>query len=139
LSGASPSGECALIPVINKGQVTLFIYAFREGEFSGLSPQHYLELLSWMVTARKDSSAALPESVPDAAPASKVFSPPFGGLTPARLVAKINDLPPLPALVTQALEMLSDPGVDTKAVGRVIGRDQSLVSKLLKISNSVLD
>ncbi|MEE4112491.1 MAG: DUF4388 domain-containing protein, partial [Desulfobacteraceae bacterium] len=52
LSGAPASGECALIPVVNKGQVAVFIYVFSESGHAGLSPQHYLELLSWMVAPR---------------------------------------------------------------------------------------
>jgi HD-like signal output (HDOD) protein len=53
-------------------------------------------------------------------------------------VSKIDELPPLPSIVTRALEMLSNPDVDNKAVEEVIGKDQSLVSKLIKISNSSL-
>ena len=40
--------------------------------------------------------------------------------------------------MTRALDMLSDPGVEIKTVEKVIGKDQSLVSKLIKISNSAL-
>ncbi len=53
-------------------------------------------------------------------------------------MSTINELPPLPTLVTRALEMLSDPGADINALESVIGKDQSLVSKLIKISNSAL-
>ncbi len=135
-SGASETGECALIPVVNKGQVAVFIYAFNRNGFSGRSPQHYLELLSWMVTSRLSATAG---------PAMKVKSidrpDPAEPAAPSgaeQLVAKIHELPPLPSLVTQALDMLSDPEVDIQAVTEVIGKDQSLVTKLIKISNSAL-
>ncbi len=139
LSGAPASGECALIPVVNKGQVAVFIYVFSENGYAGLSPQHYLELLSWMVTPRKKNMTALPAQSTSVSQPDTEGGPPLSGqISPAVLVSKIDELPPLPTLVTRALDMLSDPGVDIKAVEKVIGMDQSLVSKLIKISNSAL-
>jgi HD-like signal output (HDOD) protein len=66
------------------------------------------------------------------------MEPLSGPISPEQLVSKIHELPPLPTIVTRALDMLSDPGVDIRAVEKVIGTDQSLVSKLIKISNSAL-
>jgi HD-like signal output (HDOD) protein len=54
------------------------------------------------------------------------------------IVQKVKDLPPLPSLVTKALSMLADPSTDLEAVAAVIGKDQALVAKLIKVSNSVL-
>ena len=139
LSGATASGECALIPVVNKGPVAVFLYVFSENGFTGLSPQHYLELLSWMVTPRNRQAASLPAQSPaDEKPASAGPASPSNPFSPAQLVSRIHELPPLPTVVTRALEMLSDPGVDLGAVEQLIGKDQSLVSKLIKISNSAL-
>jgi HD-like signal output (HDOD) protein len=139
LSGAPASGECALIPVVNKGQVAVFIYVFSQSGNAGLSPQHYLELLSWMVTPHKKNTTALSAPSASAVRPDTEGPPPLSGqFSPEQLVAKIEELPPLPTLVTRALDMLSDPAVDIKAVEKVIGMDQSLVSKLIKISNSVL-
>jgi putative nucleotidyltransferase with HDIG domain len=135
-SGASETGECALIPVVNKGQVAVFIYAFNRNGFSGRSPQHYLELLSWMVTSRLSAvDGPVVKVRPTDQPAA---AEPAAALSPAQLVAGIHELPPLPSLVTRALDMLSDPEVDIHAVTDVIGKDQSLVTKLIKISNSAL-
>jgi HD-like signal output (HDOD) protein len=139
LSGAPASGECALFPVVNKGQVAVFIYVFSENGFAGLSPQHYLELLSWMVTPRKKNMAVLPTQSAAAVQTDSGGATPLSDpFSPAQLVSKINELPPLPTIVTRALEMLSDPGVSIKDVEKLIGKDQSLVSKLIKISNSAL-
>ncbi|MCB2149646.1 MAG: HDOD domain-containing protein [Deltaproteobacteria bacterium] len=139
LSGAPVSGECALIPVVNKGQVAVFIYVFSENGFTGVSPQHYLELLSWMVTPRKKNIAGLPVQPAAVAQTDSGRAEPLPSqFSPAQLVSKIHELPPLPTIVTRALDMLSDPGVDIKDVEKVIGKDQSLVSKLIKISNSAL-
>ena len=56
----------------------------------------------------------------------------------AVIVKKIKDLPPLPSIVSKALSMLSDPEIDLAAVEAVIGQDQVLVAKLIKVSNSAL-
>jgi HD-like signal output (HDOD) protein len=136
---APQSGECALIPVVKKGQVDVFIYAFNENKFTGVSPQHYLELLSWMVTTPKTDTVNLhTSSTMGGLSDEKENAAKPGRLTPAQLVSKIHDLPPLPTLVTRALELLSDPEADMKEIEGVIGNDQSLVSKLIKISNSAL-
>ena len=139
LSDSPSAGECALIPVVNKGSLAVFLYAVNVNGFSGLSPQHYLELLSWMVMPRRNGVAeinATPTAHPK--PGSDHSAPHCDRFNPAQLVSEINELPPLPDLVMRALEMLSDPGVELKAIAAVIGKDQSLVSKLIKISNSAL-
>jgi len=40
ISGTPEKGECALIPVVSKGQVAVFIYVSSGKGFTGLSPQH---------------------------------------------------------------------------------------------------
>jgi HD-like signal output (HDOD) protein len=140
LSGAPESGECALIPVVSKRQVAVFIYVYSEKGFSGISPQHYLELLSWMVARPKAGIADQPAKDAAKVPpdSGKAEAPLAGKFSPAQLVSRIHELPPLPTLVTRALDMLSDPDMDIKEVEKVIGKDQSLVTKLIKISNSAL-
>ena len=110
LSAVTEAGECALIPVVNKGQVAVFIYVFSNASFAGLSPQHYLELLSWMVTPRKADAADPPlPSKPAGQPDEVRPALPADPFSPSELVSRIHELPPLPALVTRALDMLSDP------------------------------
>jgi len=138
-SGRTESGECALIPVVIKGQVAVFLYVFSEKGFTGISPQQYLELLSWMVTPKKtmaDAEVLKAKAVDRAETKDQVGA--NGGPIATQLVAKIYELPPLPTVVTRALDMLSDPEVDIREVEKVIGNDQSLVTKLIKISNSAL-
>jgi HD-like signal output (HDOD) protein len=139
LSGRAESGECALIPVVVKGQVAVFLYVFSAKGFTGISPQQYLELLSWMVTPKKTMAGA--ETL-NAKKSDRAGANEEGGSTAEstakQLVSKIYELPPLPTVVTRALDMLSDPEVDIREVEKVIGNDQSLVTKLIKISNSVL-
>jgi HD-like signal output (HDOD) protein len=139
LTDSPGGGECALLPVVIKGPVSIFLYVFSREKVSGLSPQHYLELLSWMTTSRKKlpgdvgTDSSIQTSRPIKAEASG-----SGELDAVRMVSTINDLPPLPTLVTRALELLADPEVDIKEIEAVIGKDQSIVAKLIRVSNSAL-
>jgi len=92
-----------------------------------------------VVTPRKAGSAKEqgPVKTDGTAPIKETASP-DGPVGPELLVSKIHELPPLPTLVTKVLEMLSDPDADIKEIEKVIGSDQSLVTKLIKISNSAL-
>ncbi|WP_319524090.1 HDOD domain-containing protein [uncultured Desulfosarcina sp.] len=138
-SGQAESGECALIPMVIKGQVAVFLYVFSAKGFTGISPQQYLELLSWMVTPKKTLPGGEMSKEKEGDPAeAKDEVAAAGGFNAKQLVARINELPPLPTVVTRAMDMLSDPEVDIREVEKVIGNDQSLVTKLIKISNSVL-
>ena len=56
----------------------------------------------------------------------------------ATLVAKIEQLPPLPSLATKSITMLSDPDSPLEAVEKVIAKDQALVTTIIKVSNSAL-
>lgn len=129
LAGPVPQGECALIPVAVQGAVSLFLYVFSRKTFKGLSPQHYLEPLSWVTTVGRTGVAgnvSRKEAAKAEAPA------------PARLVDMIEDLPPMPTLVSRALELLADPDASMRDIEKVIEKDQSLVSKLIRVSNSAL-
>ena len=132
-------GECALIPAVTQGAVSIFLYVHRQGKFSGLSPQHYLEMLSWMTTSNNPSGmpAATDSRLRVARHADDPSSPSSQPMS-AQLTTAIEDLPPLPDLVTRALDLLNDPGTDVKDIEAVIEKDQSLVSKLIRVSNSAL-
>jgi HD-like signal output (HDOD) protein len=139
LTGAPADGECALIPVLTQGAVSILLYVYRQERFSGLSPQHYLEMLSWMATAgNQPGEVAAADGGVRVSRHSDVQVPPNEQSIPDKLIASIDDLPPLPTLVTRALDLLNDPGADAKEVEAVIGKDQSLVSKLIRVSNSAL-
>ena len=49
---------------------------------------------------------------------------------------EIENLPPLPVLLLQALEVFDDPEFEYTRLERVVSKDQSLVSHILKIANS---
>ena len=139
--------ECALLPVVNRSDITMFFFAYTMTHYDGLSPHHYLELLFWMISQESGSGDVTttkkiydPEMIPstqDNSPADKattVDSIPAGNA----IVEKIEELPPLPALASKSLNMLSDPAVSLDDVEAVIAQDQALVAKIIKVSNSVL-
>ena len=89
-----------------------------------------------MVTAKR-KGVGRPDRVrqPPAAPIPPVT---VDTAAPVRMVDMIDDLPPLPTLVSRALELLADPDAPVKEIESVIEKDQSLVSKLMRVSNSAL-
>ena len=54
----------------------------------------------------------------------------------AKVVSRVGDLPAIPAIVTEVMELTSDPNVSVSSVSVLIERDPVLTAKLLKISNS---
>jgi len=133
------AGECALLPIVNKPQLSMFFYAFSATQYPGLSPHHYLELLSWLITPSDKSAGKIPS--PNSVGAES--GPPSPAGTSSRdvavqLVAKIEELPPLPAMASKTLQLLSDPETDMETVEKTLAHDQALVAKIIKVSNSAL-
>ena len=141
-----PIGECALLPIINKPKLSIFFYAFSATEYTGLSPHHYLELLSWMMTTPGRTATSA-----DASAAKTTTNEPIKTTTTtphtteadaaeaaAKLVAKIEELPPLPSMASKSLQLLSDPETPIETVEKAIAHDQALVGKIIKVSNSAL-
>lgn len=52
------------------------------------------------------------------------------------MVAKLGDLPALPDVVSQVLQMTEDPSSEMARVSAVIQRDPALTAKILKVGNS---
>ena len=52
------------------------------------------------------------------------------------MVQKINDLPTLPTMMMTITRLMQDPRTSADELGRAIGTDPSLVSKVLKLVNS---
>lgn len=53
-----------------------------------------------------------------------------------KVVSRVGELPAIPAVVTEVMELTSDPDVSVSAVSSLIERDPVLTAKLLKLSNS---
>lgn len=59
-----------------------------------------------------------------------------GSLNLQLIAAKAGDLPPMPVLAAQALQMTKDPKVSARDLQSVITRDQALTARILRIVNS---
>jgi HD-like signal output (HDOD) protein len=135
-----PKGECGLFPILSTPQLALFCYVYTQTANTGLTPHHYLELLAWMLSPGSQSAlaraaptvaAALPEDDPTTAPDGiprNLF----------RMVERIDELPPFPALVARTLDVLAKPNTSMEAVEKTLAQDQALVAKIIKVSNSAL-
>ncbi len=134
-------GDCALIPVLNSPKASIFLYACTAKSFSGLSPHHYMELLSWIIapSPRQGLSSAAGGAVADADPQAPSEPGPQGTENQIRkMVNRIRDLPPLPTLVSQILQILSRPDTPLEEIEAIISKDQALVAKLIQVGNSAL-
>jgi HD-like signal output (HDOD) protein len=140
-----PNGDCALIPVLNGPKISIFLYACTARSFSGLCPHHYMELLSWVIApwARTTSPSAADsggaEARPQAPPEALSEAPPGDAEKRIKkMVDRIRDLPPLPTLVSQILQILSKPETPLEEIEAIISKDQALVAKLIQVGNSAL-
>jgi HD-like signal output (HDOD) protein len=135
-----PGGECALIPVLNSPRLSIFLYACTAKSFSGLSPHHYMELLSWIIgpSARTAAPPASDDGI-DAQPETPAKTAPEDAEARIKkMVDRIRDLPPLPTLVSQILQILSKPETPLEEIEAIISKDQALVAKLIQVGNSAL-
>ena len=139
------TGECAVIPVDNKSKVSLLVYVSTKRAAGELHPLHYLELLSWLVSpSQKETGASLnrPSTAFQDVAATCVsdndapLTMPLNNIND--LVKKIEELPPLPSVASQIIGLLSDPKSSLEELETLIGQDQALVAKLIKVSNSAL-
>jgi HD-like signal output (HDOD) protein len=53
-----------------------------------------------------------------------------------RILDDINDLPPLPQVAAQVMQMTNDPDVSAAELNNVISQDEALTANLLKLCNS---
>ncbi len=138
-------GECAIIPVGKHQDITIMLYVVSAGEQNGLGAFHYLGMLSWLFSpaAQKQSEENLTAGTTGVNGMTGTrkdpsLSPEAGRSPILQLVEKVEELPPLPSIVFQVLDLLADPEFSMHDLERFIGRDQSLVANLIKVSNSVL-
>ncbi len=53
-----------------------------------------------------------------------------------RILAKVDEIPPLPHVVIKALKALNDPKSNSSDVAKIISQDEGLTAKILKLANS---
>ncbi len=52
------------------------------------------------------------------------------------ILAAVKDIPPLPAIVPRVMAVLNDPNSSVAELAKILGSDQAIASKLLRLSNS---
>ena len=52
------------------------------------------------------------------------------------ILAAVKDIPPLPAIIPRVMNVLNDPDSTVVELSEVLGSDQAIASKLLRLSNS---
>ncbi len=130
-----PTGDCAIIPLGGKGDKTYLLFVAAPADQSVPAPLHYLEMISWQINAPQHDSPvrdAAPTAGPTATP------PPDKATSAATMVAAVNELPPMPQVAAQVMELLSDPNSQMSDMVKVLSLDPALVARLIRVSNSAL-
>lgn len=60
----------------------------------------------------------------------------MGKVSIDEIIAKIDELPAIPALVMRALELIDDPRSHVNQLAEIISSDQALAAKILRLANS---
>jgi len=60
----------------------------------------------------------------------------MGRISLEKIVAEVNDLPALPQITAQVIKLTEDPNSNVRDLGDLIGKDQSLTAKVLRLANS---
>ncbi|MBF0495860.1 MAG: HDOD domain-containing protein [Deltaproteobacteria bacterium] len=137
-------GECAVILLEKKDKLSVLVYVVSRQKMGGLGPFHYLELLSWLVNPIKGDPCAAtwppPRIIEGPAKESPYApSPESSPQDRAELIVKaVEDIFPVPNVAGQMINLLSDPNASADELARTLSYDQSLVARLIKVSNSSL-
>jgi putative nucleotidyltransferase with HDIG domain len=137
------AGECAIIPLGGKSDESFLLYVRSEQEEAIPGPLHFLELISWQIhppgqgeRTTPDSKTPPPVETAQIEPASAAESKP--PLAVDDVVSAVNELPPMPQVVSRVLDLLSDPDSQMSQLVEVLSRDPALVARLIRVSNSAL-
>ncbi len=124
-------GECGLIPIeVFPDSAKLIFTVNSQTVQGGISPLHFLDLLSWVVSPAQAAKISheltldMPENI--------------GEDKATRLITLTEALPPMPHVVGQALKIIADPESSLEELAVVLAQDQSLLAMIIKVSNSAL-
>ena len=123
-------GECGLIPISVSDDSAKLIFAVTHQGANGLGPLHFLDLLSWLIAPSQMAKSAeeQPMEMPDDIGENKA----------AKLIALHEELPAMPHVVGQALNLIADPDSSLEDITKVLSQDLSLLALIIKVSNSAL-
>ena len=55
-----------------------------------------------------------------------------------RIISTVQNLPSVPAIIFELNKVIENPMASAAQIGRIISKDQGLVTKILKVANSKL-
>ncbi len=143
LGEPTPTGDCAIIPLMAQGEENFLLFVSSDQEDLMPGPLHYLEMINWHINTpssydhpSSEKKTAADEPAPpepsvdttEAAPASSADA----------LVAAVNELPPMPHVVSKVMELLSDTDSKMSDIVEVLSSDPTLVARMIRVSNSAL-
>ncbi|MDX2474220.1 MAG: HDOD domain-containing protein [Candidatus Krumholzibacteria bacterium] len=134
LGEPDPSGDCAIIPLGGKGNSTYLLFVSAPDDLQIPGPLHYLEMISWQILTPRQEETAPASTVAAGDP----MAPPGETSSAATMIAAVNELPPMPQVVTQVMDLLSDPDSQTSELIKILSLDPALVARLIRVSNSAL-
>ncbi len=123
-------GECGLIPIEVQPDSAKLIFTVSSQVSEGMSPLHFLDLLSWLIAPAQsvkisnEMAVGMPENI--------------GEDKATKLIALTDQLPPMPHVVGHALKLIADPDSSLEELTTVLAQDQSLLAMIIKVSNSAL-
>ncbi|MBI9074346.1 MAG: HDOD domain-containing protein [Desulfatibacillum sp.] len=136
------TGQCGIIPLENNGNSQILAFVTSAEESMGVSPFHYLELIGWLVSPTPENTLSgqqpgpLPPEIENLA---SLAVPRTLARDKANVIVKaIEDLPPMPRVVIKALDILGDPTTSMADLADALGKDPSLVARIIRVSNSAL-
>lgn len=135
-------GQCGIIPVENSERSQILTFVASQEESMGMSPFHFLELIGWLVSPTPENTLTgkQPEPLPPEIvnTASQAIPRSLARDKASVIVEAIEDLPPMPRVVTKALELLGDPDSSLKNLAEALNKDPALVARIIRVSNSAL-
>lgn len=127
LGEPDPTGECAIIPLEAQGENDFLLFVSWDQDDLIPGPLHYLEMIFWQIHPPKQDSQ-VPAGTNDQKPISGADA----------LVEAVNELPPMPQVISKVMELLADEDSQMSEMVAVLSSDPALVARLIRVSNSAL-
>ncbi len=142
-SGPDPGGDCAVVALGSIGGPELLVYVASNRAMTEPGPFQYLELMSWSLNpptraAPSESRCTSTEHPPSTASPMGAGERQSSSSGVEHLVKSIGELPPMPSILAQTLDLLSDPDAMLSDLADVLSHDPAMVARLIKVSNSAL-
>ncbi len=138
-----PRGECAILPLGAQGENNFLLFVSSDQEEQIPGPLHFLEMIFWQIHPpgqedQASSGASNSDSGNSGSEATPETDDPGKTSNADALVAAVNELPPMPHVVSKVMDLLSDADSQMSDMVKVLSSDPALVARLIRVSNSAL-